>query len=717
MNKLFSIQINIILICFLIIINKLNAQNKQLSLDDAVLRQWSLLAPKNIQGIQWLPETDFFTLFTEEGKVLSKMDVRGNKTELLTLEDFNKTTETKNFPNLKWIDKEHFYFSKSDTFFSYNIKKKKADYILTHSGEAENLNFHYKSAHAAYTIENNLYIATATDSKIQITNFDKSSGIVSGQSIARSEFGISNGIFWSNNGSHLAFYQKDESNVNTYPLLDIRTTPGTLRNIRYPMAGQKSEYAKVGIYEVKTKKIFYLDIKGEEDQYLTNLAWDPTDKFVYVVLVNRAQNHIWFNQYNAKDGSFIKTLFEEEHPKYVEPEHPAWFIPNHPKEFLWRSEREGFMQIYHYNTNGELLGKVTPGKIVVEEILGLTPNDKEVIFTAFDESGLNQHLYAASLKKYGTERKITKTDGIHNISLNSEGSHFIDNFSNLNTPRIISIVETKSEKEIHRLLEAENPLKDYKIGKIELLSLKAEDGTPLHARFIKPSNFDPTKKYPVLVYVYGGPHAQMVNNSWLGAAQLWMSYMAEKGFLVFTLDNRGSANRGFEFENIIHRQLGSTEIKDQMTGVEYLKSLPYVDADKMAVHGWSFGGFMTISMMLRTPDVFKVGVAGGPVTDWKFYEIMYGERYMDTPSENAEGYATARLHQYSKNLKGDLMLIHGTVDDVVVEQHSLSLIKSFVENGILVDYFPYPMHEHNVRGKDRVHLMKKVLTYIENKLK
>jgi dipeptidyl-peptidase-4 len=208
----------------------------------------------------------------------------------------------------------------------------------------------------------------------------------------------------------------------------------------------------------------------------------------------------------------------------------------------------------------------------------------------------------------------------------------------------------------------------------------------------------------------------MISNSWLAAAPLWMHYMAEKGYLVYTLDNRGSKNRGLAFEQVIHRQLGTVELQDQMVGVDFLKSLPYVDTNKMAVHGWSFGGFMTISMMLKTPDIFKVGVAGGPVTDWKYYEVMYGERYMDRPEQNQEGYEKASLIPYVKNLKGNLMLIHGSSDDVVLEQHSLTLNRAFVENKKQTDYFTYPMHGHNVLGVDRVHLMQKVLLYIEDKL-
>jgi len=698
--------------------NMLIAQAKELTLEQAVLYQRSSFGPENISALQWMAEAGAMSLF-EDGTALTKMDEQQNKTKIASLDELNKALalDLKRFPVPEWQNKDEFYFLYKNAYYSYNIDNKKGTKLLGFDAEGSNLKFHVQSKQAAFTIGKNLYMADASNAKKKVSQIDESSDVVCGQAIARSEFGISEGIFWSPKGTYLAFYQKNESEVANYPLLDITNTPGTLRNIKYPMAGQKSEYAQVGVYNPKKNRVVYLRVSGDRDQYLTNLAWDPSEQFVYVVIVNRAQNHIWFNQYNANDGQFVKTLFEETHPKYVEPENPAWFLPNNPKEFLWMSERDGFMHIYHYNTDGKLLAQITSGKWVVESILGLDEAQKNIILTGTDESGLNIYAYSASMKANKPLTRLTTEEGVHDVSLHANGAKLIDNYSNLKTPRIIKIIETQGGKEIAKLLDAENPLKDYKIGTVELLTIKAKDGTALHGRLIKPSNFDPTKKYPVLVYVYGGPHAQMVTNSWLGAAQLWMQYQAERGYLIFTLDNRGSKGRGFEFENVIHRNLGTNEIEDQMVGVDYLKSLPFVNADKMAVHGWSFGGFMTISLMLRTPDVFKVGVAGGPVTDWKFYEIMYGERYMDTPAENPAGYENARLTKYVKNLKGNLMLVHGTSDDVVVEQHSLSLIKTFIENDVLIDYFPYPMHQHNVFGKDRVHLMKKVLTYIEDKLK
>ena len=311
----------------------------------------------------------------------------------------------------------------------------------------------------------------------------------------------------------------------------------------------------------------------------------------------------------------------------------------------------------------------------------------------------------------GKQKLLTKEEGTHSVDVHCSEEFIFDSYSSHDIPNKVVIRNAKG-KIVTELVDADNPLKDYKLTPAEIKTIEAEDGTKLYTRLIKPKDFDATKKYPVLIYVYGGPHAQLITNSWGDGASLWMQWMANQGYIVFTLDNRGSGNRGVEFEHGIHRQLGTLEHQDQLKGVEYLSSLQYIDTSRIAIHGWSFGGFMTNTMMLRSPEIFKVGVAGGPVTDWKYYEVMYGERYMDRPQENKEGYKKASIIEHAENLKGDLLLIHGTIDPVVVMQQDLSLIEKFVDLGIQVDFFPYPMHEHNVRGKDRVHLMEKVLTYI-----
>jgi len=420
------------------------------------------------------------------------------------------------------------------------------------------------------------------------------------------------------------------------------------------------------------------------------------------------------NCYNATTGDFIKTLFTEKDEKYTEPLHPVQFLPTNANQFIWQSRKDGFNHLYLYDTNGKLIRQLTKGNWEVIDIAGFNKKGDKIYFTSTINSGINRD-FCSTIISTGKTTRLTSGDGVHTAIFNAETENFIDNFSSLNTPRVIKIVSSQG-KEIKTLLTAENPLKDYAIGTTKLFTLKSQLGDDLYCRMVLPVNFDSTKKYPVIVYVYGGPHVQLVTNTWLAGGDLWYQYMAEKGYIVFTLDNHGSGNRGKAFEQATFRQLGTVEMQDQLTGVDYLKSLAFVDSTRMGVHGWSFGGFMTTSLMTRNPGIFKAAVAGGPVIDWSYYEVMYTERYMDTPEQNPEGYKNNCLLNYVDKLQGKLMLIHGTSDDVVVWQHTMMYLKKAVSKNILLDYFAYPGHLHNVTGKDRVHLMGKISQYFEENL-
>ena len=347
-------------------------------------------------------------------------------------------------------------------------------------------------------------------------------------------------------------------------------------------------------------------------------------------------------------------------------------------------------------------------------ILRLSDDKKTIFFEGTGTSATERHLYSAPTSTLKLTA-LTNEAGTHACKVSSTGKFFIDQFSSLTVPNRVSVVPCgKGMPNV--LLKSEDKLKNYNIGTTEIFTINANNGTPLYCRLIKPSNFDPEKLYPVVVYVYNGPHVQLIPNSYLGGSSLWMNYLAEQGYLVFTVDGQGSAHRGKEFEQVIHRQLGTQEMADQLTGVEWLKKQSYVDPARMAVHGWSFGGFMTTSLMLRAPGTFKVGVAGGPVIDWRLYEVMYTERYMDTPQENAEGFDANNCTKHADKLQGKLLMIHGADDNVVVLQHNMRFLKACVDKKVPVDFFVYPGHEHNVRGKDRVHLMNKIITYITDNL-
>ena len=701
----------IILFLSLLLTVSLQAQKKKITLEEAVLQQGRAFRADGLTGFQWIPNTNKYVFYTDAWtKMKSASTTNDAAAELVSLNDINTALGTKlrNFFGLQWIDANTFMVTENGKYFTYNVNTKTGKQTIQAPETAENATFDSNKANLAFTESNNLYFINSKGEKVTVTN-ETNKGIVSGQSIARNEFGISGGIFWSPKSSYLAFYQKDETEVADYPLLDITETPGKLVNIKYPMIGQKSEKPRVGIYNVTTGKTVFIAPKGNQDDYLTNLSWTPDEKYILIAELNRGQNDMSLNLYDALTGTFIRTILNEKNPRWVEPEHEAFFPNAKSNNFVWFSEKDGFQNLYYYTLEGKLIKQLTNNQFVTRDIIGTNTAGTEIYFKATGPNPTNMLVYKVDLK--GKQTLITKDQGVHNVVPSADGNWFFDEFSNHDTPSK-SLLYDKNLK-AKTLLVSPNKYDGYEIGTADIKTIKSADGTTdLYTRLIKPSNFDPTKKYPVLVYVYGGPHAQMITNSFLDGANLWMYWMAEQGYLVFTLDNRGSDNRGFAFESIIHANLGNNEMDDQLKGVEYLKSLPYVDGNRLAVHGWSYGGFMTTSLMLRKPDTFKVGVAGGPVIDWKWYEVMYGERYMDTPAENAKGFEENTVYNYVKNLKGKLLLIHGTNDDVVVEQHNLSLVKKFVEAGKQVDYFPYPMHKHNVTGKDRVHLIQKVLNYV-----
>ncbi len=685
------------------------AQQKKLSLEDAVLGYYKGLYPKSLSNLQWIKNTDHF-LYKKDGKILIKNAENQNLKEIDLNEFKTVFPEKKRLPYIETATNEYLMFSEEASKVLYNYNNKSFQKIK-YPKEAQNIDFNIKNKSIAYTINNNLYLANTESEQIPVA-VNENKNIVSGQAIARSEFGITNGTFWSPSGDKLAFYQKDETDVADYPLVDITVTPAKLKNIKYPMNGLGSEEPGLGIYDLRQQKTVYLKLfnKAGKNHYITNTTWDSNEKYIYLAEINRDQNHMWFNKYSAQTGEFIQTLFEEQNEKWTEPEHPAFFIPNNKNEFIWLSERDGYMNLYKYNTKGKLIKQLTKNKWVTNDILGFSDKGRYAYVYGTGQDAREKHLFRVDTKK-GKIKAVTPKSGYHYFMLSDNGRNYLDIFSNTKTPRIITLGKTRKYSE-NRLFEAENPLKGYHLPSPEMFSIKGEYGDKLYVRMFKPANFDANKKYPVLIYVYGGPHAQLVQNRWLGGAPLWMPWLADQGYIVFTLDGHGSENRGFTFESVIHRQLGVVEMKDQIHGVEYLKSLPYVDDDRIAVHGWSFGGFMTCSLLTTYPDVFTTGVAGGPVTDWKWYEVMYGERYMDTEKQNPKGFKKTSVINKIKNLKGKLLTIHGYQDDVVVPQHNIALHREAVKNGIQMDFYLYPTHPHNVRGKDRAHLMRKVLDYI-----
>ena len=699
----------------------MTAQNKLFTLEDLNFggTNYGNMQPKNLWLTWWgdqLIQTDVEECYTIDVKT-------GKKAKLFTLDDINKWAESDDVKYVRHLmnakfpypDKTIVQVGNRKAVILVDFKQQKIVWQDSIAGQTAN-DWCPASKATAYVEEHQLFVVDANEQKHQLST-DGSREIVYGQSVHRNEFGIEKGTFWSPDGQRLAFYRMDQSMVTDYPQVDIFPRNASYEPDKYPMAGMTSHKVTVGVYDLQNDKTIYLQTGDPTDRYFTNISWGPDCKTIYMFELKRDQNDCRLVSYDATTGQKLAELYRETSDKYVEPQHPIQFLPWDDSKFIMQSQKDGYNHLYLFDTNGKELKQITKGEWVVMEVLGFNKKQKSIIFKANKEHPLHHRLYSVSMT--GTIQQLETVDGVHNGLLSPSGNFLIDRFTTPTRPRVIDVVDiTRKTPQHTNLLEAEDPWTGYQQPIFECGSIKAADGvTDLYYRMVKPADFNPEKKYPTVVYVYGGPHANNVQASWHWASRSWETYMAQKGYIIFILDNRGSQYRGRAFEQATFHQLGQIEMQDQMKGVDYLRTLPYVDMNRLGVHGWSFGGFMTISLMTNYPDVFKVGVAGGPVIDWKWYEVMYGERYMGTPQNNPEGYAKTSLISKAKDLKGKLQIITGYNDNTVVPQHCLSFLDACIKAGTQPDFFAYPGEEHNMRGHASVHLHERITQYFEDYLK
>lgn len=732
----------LLLIAFASTMNVTAQEKKSFTLEDVMPggNNYYNLLPQNRYGLQWWGDV-CMDADIEEVKTIHPAN--GKETIILTLQEVNELLATNKLGKINHFRNASFPYA-AEKWILVNTAthkalidwdKKELVWSQPLPQKAANQDWNQESRSLAYTLDNNLFVTTAEGKTLQVT--DEPKGIVCGQSVHRNEFGIHKGTFWSPKGNLLAFYRMDETMVTDYPQVNTSTRIATLEPDKYPMAGMTSHKVTVGVYNPATQKTIYLKAGDPTDRYFTNISWSPDEKSIYMIELNRDQNEAKLCCYDAETGEKRNhILYEESHPKYVEPQHPLVFLPWDNEKFLYQSQRDGYNHLYLFDlgvkfdggetqTTGtgtqykerEKVKQLTQGEWLVQGILGFNEKTKEVIILSTEVSPLQSNAYAVNVNT-GKRRLIGNKDGMHSIQLSGSGKYVIDNYTSSTIPRNIEIVPTSGKGKSLNLLTATNPMDAYHIPEITVGTFKAADGkTDLYYRLVKPVNFDPNKKYPAVIYVYGGPHAQMIHNVRNYGAGGWDIYMAQLGYVMLTVDNRGSDNRGVEFENCTFRQLGTEEMKDQVKGVDFLKSLGYVDENRIGVHGWSFGGFMTTNLMLTYNDIFKVGVAGGPVIDWALYEVMYGERYMDTPQSNPEGYKKANLKLRAGDLKGRLEIIIGANDPTCVPQHSVSFLRACIDAGTQPDFFMYPGDGHNMFGRDRVHLYERITRYFEDHLK
>ena len=698
----------------------MSAQDKLFTLEDLNFggTNYANLRPQTMWLTWWgekLVQTDVEECYTIDTKT-------GKKTKLFTLDEVNTWAGSNDETYVRHLMNATFPYPdkplvmlgnmKAMILLDFNAKK-----IVWQDSIAGQQAYDWSAASRATTWveDNQLYVVDGQGKKHQLST-DGSREIVYGQSVHRNEFGIKKGTFWSPDGQRLAFYRMDQSMVTDYPQVNVFPRSATYEPDKYPMAGMTSHKVTVGVFDLKSGKTVYLQAGDPTDRYFTNIAWSPDSKTIYMFELNRKQNDCRLVSYDATTGAKIAELNRETSPKYVEPQSPIVFLPWDSQKFLMQSEKDGYNHLYLMDKSGKQLKQLTKGEWVVMEVLGFNQKDKTVIIASNELNPLQRNIWAVNIAN-GKRTLLDNGKGVHRASLSASGALMTDQRQEPTVPNVIELNNTHKPSPI-TLLKASDPWKEYQQPIYENGSIKAADGTTnLYYRMVKPHDFDATKKYPTVVYVYGGPHAHNVDASWHWASRSWETYMAQKGYIVFILDNRGSENRGRDFEQATWHQLGQIEMQDQMKGVDYLRTLPYIDMNRLGVHGWSFGGFMTISLMTNYPDVFKVAVAGGPVIDWKWYEVMYGERYMGTPQDNPEGYAKSSLIDKAKNLKGKLQIITGYNDNTVVPQHCLSFLDACVKAGTQPDFFAYPGEEHNMMGHASVHLHERITQYFEDYLK
>ncbi len=600
----------------------------------------------------------------------------------------------------------------------FDFKTKEIVWSTSTAGAAH-LDWNARSRATACVVDNQLVVIDGDGNSRQLTTDGDSLDIIYGQAVHRNEWGIRSGTFWSPRGDKLAFYRMDQSMVSVYPQVNISPAEGVIASMepdKYPMTGGVSHVVTVGVYDLSTRQTIYLQTAEPKDRYFTNIAWSPDESTIYMFELNREQNDCQLTAYDSGTGALRKVVYRETDNCYVEPLNPIVFLPWDAKKFVMQSQKDGYNHLYLFDTDGKELKQLTRGEWVVMELMGFDERRKAIVYASNEASTLQRNVWKVDV---GTGRRtlLGAAEGWHYGLASTSGAFVVDNYSAPTTPRKIDIIDSRTAK-VTSYFAADDPWAGHRQPLFRAGTLLAADGrTPLNYRMVLPDNFDETKSYPTVVYVYGGPHAHCVDASWHYGSRSWETYMAQKGYILFILDNRGGENRGKAFEQVTFHRLGQEEMKDQMEGVAFLKSLPYVDAERLGIHGWSYGGYMTVSLMTTETDVFKVGVAGGPVIDWRFYEVMYGERYMGTPASNAEGYAATSLLGKAEALRGKLQIIIGYDDDTVVPQNALSFLAECIEKNVQVDFFVYPHEGHNMRGHKSVHLHERITQYFEDYLK
>src|SRR5712664_2030186 len=569
--------------------------------------------------------------------------------------------------------------------------------------------------YVSFIRDHNLWLVSVADGKERAITHAGMEQVRKGEldGVYPEELDIKTAYWWSPDSSAIVYLEMDERKVSQYPMVDFSSPSGEAEMERYPPAGGANPIVRVFVASMNGGETRAMDTGAETDIYIPRVNWLVDSKHLAIQRLNRAQTTLDLLIADAATGK-TRTVLSENDSNWINVSDDLYFLKD-GKRFLWSSERSGYRHLYLYDLEGKQLAQLTKGAWEVTSLDAVDEAKGLVYFTATEKSPLERHLYRVAFDGTGFIL-LTKDEGTHAAVFAPNAAAFYDTYSNTTAPprqdldradgsRITAVNENKIAE-----------LADYHLSPMEFLTVKSHDGVQLNASIIRPPDFNPQKKYPVLVYTYGGPHAQVVRNNRGGASFLWHQLMAQKDYIIFSLDNRGSAGRGHAFETPLHLRMGAQELSDQRDGVQYLKSLPYVDSSRIGIWGWSYGGHMTLHAMFEAGDDFKVGFAGGPVTDWRYYDTIYTERYLGLPQKNEKGYLDSSPVKYAAQLKGKLLIAHGTGDDNVHFANTLSVINDLIEAGKYVEVLAFPGRGHGVSDPParRVLMQRMTQFFIDN---
>lgn len=613
-------------------------------------------------------------------------------------------------------DGSQILFPLGGNLYVYQLATKQAKQITDSDDFDTDAKFSPLGHYVSFIRKQNIYLVDlATDKEIQLT-FDGKDAIKNGMAefVAQEEMDRDTGYWWSPDEKYIATIQVDESPVSITERYEINAENIEIVKQRYPYTGDPNVLVKLSVLDINSKENVWINLGDNPDIYLTRVKWLPDSQHLSYQVMQRNQKQL--DLYFADLSGQSNKALTEKSQSWLNLHDDLYFLKD--KTFIWASERDGFKHLYHYNNDGSLINQLTHGKWVVDAIEDIDEDKHTIYFTASKESATEKHLYSVGFDA-SQLNKITQKPGWHEISMDETAHFYIDNWSDRDHPESTYLFNVKGELLTtlnDNSINKDHPYYSYLDAhqKTTFGTLKTSGGEDLHYRITLPENFDAKNKYPVFLFTYGGPHAQVVTNAWGRSID---QYMAQQGFIVFALDNRGSARRGLHFESALYKHMGGVEIEDQLVGVAYLKSLAYVDADKIGIFGWSYGGFMTLKAVTKS-NAFAIGVAVAPVTDYKLYDTFYTERYMSTPQLNADGYKTTAVFDDVKNIKNPLLVIHGMADDNVLFTNSTKLFKAMQDAGILFDSMIYPGAKHGISGeKSQIHVWKTISQYFIKHLK